>query len=369
LVKKNIQLSNSCFTIITEHLKHVDLGKYSIVVMPDFFIDRIIRLKSIKDFLEKISEKERVGGGSIRDISIDDVKGGNAVNIAYCLANLGMNVTLFTIANRIGTVILTSAFSKFDSNKVKLKIAAGKHGHTAVIEFLSESASKVNVMLNDLGDIANFGPDRIDNVETREILQNADAVMVVNWGSNLKGTELAEYAFKKSPYAIHMIDPADIELRKYEFKNDLNSLADSIHFLSINENECNSLLTSFGLDSYQLIDIDKDNKDDYQNIKLKNAVTALSNKIGVNIAVHTRIGSAWSNGIESLFVPSFRVEHKTLTGAGDSWDSAYIVGHLIGLPEEKKLMFSNAFASLHISSSSSESLNMGQIADFLKHNK
>jgi ribokinase len=68
--------------------------------MPDFFIDRIVRLKSpTKDVFKLIQEKEKFGGGSIRDISRLDTRGGNAVNIAYCLAKLGVHVTLFTNAN------------------------------------------------------------------------------------------------------------------------------------------------------------------------------------------------------------------------------------------------------------------------------
>ena len=88
-----------------EDLRHANLDKYSIVVMPDFFIDSIIRIKSIKLLLEEIAIKEKSGGGSIRDISIDDVRGGNAANIAYCLAKLGVKVTLFTAANKIGSAV------------------------------------------------------------------------------------------------------------------------------------------------------------------------------------------------------------------------------------------------------------------------
>ena len=75
-----------------------NLRNCSIVVMPDFFIDRIVKLKITSD-----RGKEKFGGGSIRDISSLDIRGGNAVNIAYCLAILGARVTLFTIANEIGS--------------------------------------------------------------------------------------------------------------------------------------------------------------------------------------------------------------------------------------------------------------------------
>jgi ribokinase len=101
----------------------------SIVVMPDFFIDRIIKLKSKEDFIDALTEKAKFGGGSIRDMPTVDIKGGNAVNIAYCLAKLGAKVTLFTISDKIGAAVLGHIFSKF-GDKVNLRIADGKHGLT-----------------------------------------------------------------------------------------------------------------------------------------------------------------------------------------------------------------------------------------------
>ena len=59
----------------------------NIVVMPDFFVDRIIKLRSITELFNCLAEKARVGGGSVRESnSTIDIKGGNAVNVAYCLA-------------------------------------------------------------------------------------------------------------------------------------------------------------------------------------------------------------------------------------------------------------------------------------------
>jgi ribokinase len=154
-----------------------------ITVMPDFFVDRIIRLQSKEDFFSGLSEKAKSGGGSIRGISTLDVKGGNAVNIAYSLAKLGMKTSLFAIADDIGLSILKHVFSKFEESRINLRITKGQHGHTTAFEFLVDkvSSSKVNVMVSDVGDNANFGPDRITSEEDLSILKNSDGVMVVNW--------------------------------------------------------------------------------------------------------------------------------------------------------------------------------------------
>ena len=53
----------------------------SIVVMHDFFIDRIIKLLSTKELFHTLNEKAGVGGGSIREgISATEIKGGNVIN-------------------------------------------------------------------------------------------------------------------------------------------------------------------------------------------------------------------------------------------------------------------------------------------------
>jgi ribokinase len=78
-----------------------------IVIMSDFIIDRIIKLKSKQDLFDMINNKSKFGAGAIRGIQTYERKGGKAVNVAYCLAKLGIKeVTLFIIADKIGLSIL-----------------------------------------------------------------------------------------------------------------------------------------------------------------------------------------------------------------------------------------------------------------------
>ena len=212
--------------------------------MPDFFVDRIIRLESKENFFHTLTEKAKVGGGSVRGIPTTDVKGGNAVNVAYCLAKLGAKVSLFTVADELGATMIRQTFSQF-GDKVTLRIASGRSGLTTSFEFPYED-THVNVMVSDIGDNANFGSERISSEADSTILKNADGVMIVNWASNLKGTELAEFSFKNSPSAFHLISPADIETRKHDFRDSLAKLASLTDCLSMNENECNSLADALG---------------------------------------------------------------------------------------------------------------------------
>lgn len=59
---------------MTNSINMDTLRNHSVVVMPDFFIDRIVRLKSqTEDVFKTIQESL-------------DTRGGNALNITYCLA-------------------------------------------------------------------------------------------------------------------------------------------------------------------------------------------------------------------------------------------------------------------------------------------
>jgi ribokinase len=328
-----------------------------IVVMPDFFVDRIVKLRSKEEFFGAINDKATKGGGSLRDINTLDLKGGNATNVAYCLAKLGVKVSLFTVANDIGASILKQTFSKFGDN-VGLFIASGRHGLTTAFELPNEDGVKVNIMLSDVGDIINFGPDKINSPAHLESLRNADATVVVNWGSNNKATQLAEHAFKSSPKALHFIDPADIESKNQDFKNSLASLAEVTDVLSINENEYNSLAKISDLTPLESFSEDTSS--------IKSAAKQLAEKLGLSIDLHTSKGAAWSNGSETGFVRAIRVEVKTLTGAGDAWNAADIIGYLAGLDASERLTFSNAAVSLYLRSHFAEPPTYDEVFDLLE---
>jgi fructose-1-phosphate kinase PfkB-like protein len=65
---------------------------------------------------------KKFGAGAIRGIQTYETKGGKAVNVAYCLAKLGINnVALFTIADKIG---LAGTFLLFISQAELIAIFA-----------------------------------------------------------------------------------------------------------------------------------------------------------------------------------------------------------------------------------------------------
>ena len=340
---------------IIEKLKQLSIVG-SIVVMPDFFVDRIIRLESKENLFDTLTEKAELGGGSIRGVPTKDVKGGNAVNVAYCLAKLGAKVSLFTIADELGSTMIRQTFSQF-GDKVTLRIASGRTGLTTAFEFPHED-TLVNVMVSDVGDNSNFGPERISAEADVAILKNADGVIVVNWASNLKGTELAEFSFKNSPSAFHFLDPADIETRKNDFRDSLGRLASVTDCLSINENECKSLADALGFG--RLLG------STYSADEVKAVARKIAQNVGISIDLHTKIGAAWSNGKESTFVYPIKVEARTQTGAGDSWDAADIVGYLAGLDPQQWSAVRQLLASLYVRNPNGEPPTMNNVFELVE---
>ena len=303
----------------------------SVVVLSDFFLDRIIKIQNIAALYDLISKKSQ-HGGSIRGIPQTDLKGGNATNVAYALAKLGVPVSLITIANKTNSHLLQETFSEFSNSS--LYLIDGKPGITTSLEF-SNNGRPVNIMLSDLGDNEIFGPEKLGQKE-QEVIKNADAVIVTNWASNEKGTELCKFVFGNSEKSLHFLDPADIQPRPGEFKEALYELASSLDSLCLNENECNILLKEFDLGNIS------------NEEETKKLVSSLSEKISVTIDLHTSNGAFWSNGKETEFVKSIPTDVRFVTGAGDVWDAANILGYLEGLEVRERLLLSNAAASLYV---------------------
>ncbi|MGN6613529.1 MAG: hypothetical protein ACTHKC_00635, partial [Candidatus Nitrosocosmicus sp.] len=135
--------------------------------------------------------------------------------------------------------------------------------------------------------------------------------------------------------------------------------------LSINENECNSLYNSMGLNFTAAEEKEKDNEKGEE--LFKEAAKTVSNKTEItSVDLHTRRGAAWSNGNDSVFNPSIKTEIKMMTGAGDSWDAADIFGYVAGLPPKDRLYFANLYTSLFIGNSDLEPATLEQLYSVYK---
>jgi ribokinase len=340
-----------------------------ITVLPDFFIDRIIRISDIQTLTDAMDKKIKVGGGSIRGLDSVDIKGGNAVNVAYCLARLGAKVDLFTVADKVGCSVLNAVFKKFGP-QINLHIKNGKHGLTTIFEFTTTSFSVSNVMLSDVGENSNFGPESIESTDDdlMSVLGSSSGVVLTNWASNLRGTDLLRYVFENSKNSLHFLDPADISDRRMEFVKDLKNNSKLIDFLSINENEYLQIICALSK-TRDMPHYNCDNLNPATPLNLGKSVLFLSNFFNVNMCVHTSMGSVWSNGKNAVFVKSITPSKiNIVSGAGDSWDSAFLFGHLLNFTNEEKLCFANLFAFLYLENSYNDPPSLQDIVNYIHDN-
>jgi ribokinase len=65
-------------------------------------------------------------------------------------------------------------------------------------------------------------------------------------------------------------------------------------------------------------------------------------------------------------VHAVKVEPKILTGAGDVWDAADIIGYIAGLDPRERLLFANAAASLYVREPTGEPPAMGKVYELIE---
>ena len=351
---KQSQLSEQLSRIqnVADHL--ADLG--SVAVMPDYFVDRFVKLESFGALSEAIKKKGiEGGGGSIRGIKQLETKGGNAVNVAFSLGALGVNVSLHAIAEGFPAQLLKLMAKSYPT--LEVETLGGRCGYTTAFEF-TEGGRIVNVMVSDVGDLANFDGATLEDWSR---IEQANIVAVLNWASNVGATSLCERAFsRKKRDAISFFDPADLteattripELKKRVIDRGL------LDVISMNDNEARAVCKF--LSSHLL-------PQDFSEQDMEAAVKKIQDHFGNTIDVHTGRFSLSCDGADSVVrAPCHRVEQKIVTGAGDAWDSADILGYLARLEPEDRLYLANAAAGLYVSRESAAPPTFQEVLNFIE---
>jgi hypothetical protein len=146
---------------LLQFLEH-DTREIHATVMPDFFLDRIVSLeRDAPDFSAIVADITKRKGGSIDGLKQTEMRGGNAANTASALAALGARITPIICSDRLGLqfIKLTLRSNMIDLSHVK---SLDKPSITTALEFQSEG-KRDNVMLRDVGSLADFGPDDLDS--------------------------------------------------------------------------------------------------------------------------------------------------------------------------------------------------------------
>jgi ribokinase len=339
--------------------------KPKVVVMPDFFFDRILTLDfDIADFSKKITKIAAQKGGSLDGISQMDIKGGNAINTAYALATLGAKVTPIVCTNSKGIKQIRSNLKKFkiDLSHIKIK---NKASITTALE-LNVKNEKVNIMLRDLGDLENFQASQRTN-EDKIVIEEADYVCLFNWASTKKyGTKLAQKLFsrvKKRGRGKTYYDTADPNSNAKKIPGLVKTFrkTDLIDILSLNENEA----ISYASIIKKQIQKKKNKKINNDEIALE-AAKVLAYNFNSRIDLHTSSFSATITKKKEVCVRTFKIKPLRATGAGDSWNAGNIVADMSNLSDESRLILANAVSAYYLSDRNGYYPSRNKLVNFIE---
>ncbi len=342
--------------------KHKDC---KVVVMPDFFLDRIVNLPwNLQEFCGNLSGVAEHKGGSIDGIHQIDMKGGNAINTASALTSLGATVTPIICTSEYGLQLIKYHFkdTAMDFSHIKTE---GKASITTALE-IKGVYEKVNVMLRDVGALADFGPDNL-NESDYKLIESADYTCLFNWVGTLKhGTALAQTVFKyaKQGRGKTYYDTADPNPNAKDIPTFIDQVlkTSQVDTLSLNENEA---VTYAAVIEPSLKE--KRSRLSFADLALESA-RILAKQFSARIDLHTSLFSATLKGNNEVVVPTFKIEVYRATGAGDAWNAGNIYAEHNGLCDECRLMLANAVSACYLTGADGMHPTKEKIASFLKAN-
>jgi sugar/nucleoside kinase (ribokinase family) len=292
-----------------------------------------------------------------------DQRGGNALNVASALLALGAKVTPIVCTSRLGLEQIRFHLKEFDVDTSHVKTFP-KASVTTALEFQT-SGGKTNVMLRDLGSLANFGPDNLTG-EDYTLIEEADYVCLFNWAGTLRhGTSLAEAVFQRAKSkgkCRTYLDTADPLPNEEGIPNLVERVlkSDKVDVLSVNENEAVTYASKLNSEVSR-----QRKKVEFNELALLSA-QVLAKKLHARIDLHTTTFSVSVTAEGAVFVPAFKIKPLRATGAGDAWDAGNILGDAGGLSAECRLTLANAVAACYLSDPEGEHPTRKKLGKFLR---
>jgi sugar/nucleoside kinase (ribokinase family) len=355
-------LPHDCQKELQAFLKR-DFNDIHVVVMPDFFLDRIVTLEyNAKIFCRNIEKVTTTKGGSIDRIKQADLRGGNAINTASALTALGVKVTPIVCTNKLGFQLIKHHINSHNVDLSHIKIVK-KASITTAIELKTTKEEKVNVMLRDVGSLRDFGPENLSDEDFRT-MENADYVCIFNWaGTRRFGTQLAKIVFdhvKRKGKTKTYCDTADPSPNAKKIPELVKKVlkSENMDVLSCNENEAVCYASQ----------LSNEIRKKRNNLKLeelaKESARTLTSGLSARVDLHTTRFSATFKEKNETVAPAFRAPVLRVTGAGDAWNAGNIVADAHGLSDECRLALANAVAAYYISSPAGNHPTRKQLAQF-----
>jgi sugar/nucleoside kinase (ribokinase family) len=279
------------------------------------------------------------------------------------LARLGVEVTPIVCTSEFGLEQIKYHFKNtpIDTSYIETR---GKASMTTALEFKNQN-EKTNVMLRDLGSLADFGPANLDERDF-SLIEDADYVCVFNWAGTLRfGTELAQAVFewkKRIGKGKTYYDTADPTPKTKEIPDLITKVlkTNRVDILSLNENEA---ITYASL-------LDESLKEKrtlgFAELAMESA-RVLAKSLPARIDLHTTVFSATLKGKSEIIVPTFKVKVLRATGAGDAWNAGNILGDHNGLSEECRLTLANAVSACYLSDAEGVHPTKAKLSMFLRN--
>ncbi|HET6398874.1 MAG TPA: carbohydrate kinase family protein [Candidatus Thermoplasmatota archaeon] len=298
-----------------------------VVVLPDLFVDAIVRLPEWQRTQEDCGRIVARGGGNLPVGPIEFKLGGNAANVAIALARLGADVDLVARTDSLGRALLAPA-----AEEAGLRIRHVRESDRPSATLALECGG-ANLMLSHAGPLATFGPDELKGAEWK-VIEAADAVVCMNWAQNPLGTQLLRAVSQRThrkgiPLFVDTSDPRLAQDRIPALLG-ASDLWPRVTSLGVNENEVKAFTGD-------------------REAPLPELAAELSRNLGCPVDLHTSEWAAHVNGSTTM-VPGRKVKPRRLTGAGDAWTAGNVAGYLAGLPAANRLRLAHAAATHYIRS-------------------
>ncbi|GBC68409.1 5-dehydro-2-deoxygluconokinase [archaeon HR01] len=333
------------------------IAPLKVVVMPDFFLDHFLYYpKSLEQFKDEVTSVYNRKGGEIAGYRQRIAIGGNAVNTAVALASLGAMVVAIVKTSPLGLKLL----EHMAPPRVDLSLV---HVDGELSLAFNIEVEGVNVMFGDSKGLdLDFGSMRDKELA---VLRGADYVCVFNWVYNRSGTALAAEVFRYvKSYGVGktLLDISDPTPRLSEIPELIEQVLEPnlVDILCLNENEAYILASQI---------------DEKSGIRPPDAEpsaipTVMAEKISKHIRsrvdLHTPDYSlSFKDGKLLAMAPSFKVRVLRVTGAGDVWTAANIVGESMRLSDRHRLLLANAAAAIYISEPNVKYPNLRDIKSFI----
>ncbi|MEM0492921.1 MAG: carbohydrate kinase family protein [Candidatus Thermoplasmatota archaeon] len=333
------------------NIKKEDLSKIKVVLLPDFFLDHTLHIDDIDKMIDDIKRVYKQGGGNIPGIRQDIHSGGNAANTALALARLGVKTYLISKTDETGAELIRFYLESAGVDISHIR-TDGRLSVTTALEFGSKH---INVMIGDPGSVESFSYDVLDDHDLA-LISESDLVGVMNWNLNRYGTDLAKKIFNyaKKHDTMTFFDSGDPSPKKNEIQRLKEEVLkdDTIDIFSMNENELR----------YYTGEVSILSKDEMIKAAIK-----LKREIKPRIDLHTTLFTSSIDDIETVTVPAYELDSiKRSTGAGDNWNAGDILGELIGLETEERLLCANTVAACYITSRDPLPPTLEEVIGYLK---